>query len=296
VKELHVSQITDYQTCPRMYKYRYVDWLVPMQPPTKLAIGTIAHAGVAAFNRGEDPFGAVDAALTQEIARIREVAAAVGAPVDTSELEKQAELVPELVQAYMDYHAANNDGIKMTHVEQPFAVPVVRKWGARWRRSGISYVGTFDGIAEDRHGRLWVWENKFLAQFPSEITLRLDLQCGYYLMAARMLFPNREVTGIVYDVVRKVNPVKARTPVVARYMVTRNDVEVQHLMERLPFICNQIDTDKLYMPQPGLHCSWKCRYTDLCVAEEDGSGVDALKAALYVRREPPRVLTEEEAV
>lgn len=47
--EIHASQISAYQTCPRMYRYQYVERLVPRVTSPKLFIGRGCHEGLAAY-------------------------------------------------------------------------------------------------------------------------------------------------------------------------------------------------------------------------------------------------------
>ena len=285
--EIHASQINTYQTCPRMYRYQYVEQLVPKVTSPKLFIGRACHAALAAHYRGEDALVAYESDVQEQLARIEPYAD----DKQWEELLDQATLGKKLIEAYIPW-AREKDTFRVIAVEQPFAVPV---WGEKRRIRSAFQVGTFDGIAEDVYGNIWLLEHKFYKSVPSETVLRLDSQAGYYLLAASQLYPDRKVVGVIYTIVRKVDPTKAKSSVVHRTKVLRNGFEIENLRRRLYHIYRQIITDKLYIPSPGFHCGWKCPYRELCIAEEDGSDVEGIKDMLFTVGEPA-LITDEEVV
>lgn len=278
VREIHASEISTYKTCPRMYRYTYVKSLVPKTPSDKLFVGTGVHKGLAAYYSGEDPIAVYNNWLTAEIERLSQDAW----PDQLRELEEKGALGAKLLEAYVKWAQAN-DSFEVIAVEQPFSVPI---WTPKGRKSpGVRHVGTFDGIVRDIYGKIWLMEHKTYSQFPNETVLRLDEQAGYYLLAASQLFPNDTVTGVIYNVIRKTNPDRAKSDIIRRYTVIRNYHELSELKKRLYYAYRAIATDKICAPSPGFHCSWKCGYTSLCVAEEDGSDVKALIDALYTKKD-----------
>ncbi|WP_026487666.1 PD-(D/E)XK nuclease family protein [Caldanaerobius polysaccharolyticus] len=285
VFELHASQITTYQTCPRMYRYQYVEHLVPKVTSPKLFLGRAGHAALAAYYSGKDALAAYEADINQQLAQIEPYAS----PEEWDEFQSQAELGRKLIEAYVPWARAN-DTFRVLAVEQSFVVPI---WGEKRRISNAYYVGTFDGIAEDIYGNIWLMEHKFYKSVVSETVLRLDSQAGYYLMAASQLYPDRKVVGVIYTIIRKVDPVRARGGIIHRTRVLRNQHEIEGLRYRLYRIYRQIKTDKLFIPAPGFHCGWKCPYRELCVAEEDGSDVEGIKDMLFTTGEPAPILDEE---
>jgi len=270
-----------------MYRYQYVEQLVPKVTSPKLFIGRACHAALAAHYRGEDALVAYESDVQEQLARIEPYAD----DKQWEELLDQATLGKKLIEAYIPW-AREKDTFRVIAVEQPFAVPV---WGEKRRIRSAFQVGTFDGIAEDVYGNIWLLEHKFYKSVPSETVLRLDSQAGYYLLAASQLYPDRKVVGVIYTIVRKVDPAKAKSSIVHRTKVLRNGFEIENLRRRLYHIYRQIIIDKLYIPSPGFHCGWKCPYRELCIAEEDGSDVEGIKDMLFTVGEPA-LITDEEVV
>lgn len=285
---VHASQVASYRTCPRMYYYQYVLGLVPKAESPKLFIGRGVHEGLAAyyacgFDRGK-ALAAYDAWANEAL----------------KELENAAELAEEvkfgfsLVEAYCDFAAANDDFVPVTFdgvpaIEQPFSVPV---WDPDMNPvPDLTHEGRFDGVVRDRHGRLWLLEHKTASSFPREVVLRLDEQAGLYLLAATQLFREPPV-GVIYNVIRKTNPKRARADVVRRYHVLRSPKELEFLRLRFYHTCRIMLADELYLPSPGFHCGWKCAYTRLCVCDHEGVDNTPLVEAFYIRTEDGRRETD----
>jgi hypothetical protein len=285
--EMHVSQITAYQTCPRMYKYQYVERLAPRLTNPKLFLGKAGHAALAAYYQRQDALQAFD---TDVQAQLEQMSPYMD-PDSYLEFQEQAVLGRKLVEHYVRW-AQENDDFRPIAIEQRFAVPVYAEDGRQV--PGVYYIGVFDGIAEDVYGNLWLLEHKFYSSFVSETVLRLDSQAGFYLVAASDLYPDRNVVGVIYTMIRKVDPAKAKSSIIRRHKVFRNVYEQMQLRRRLYHLYQQIYHDSLFIPSPGFHCSWKCPYTELCIAEEDGSDTEALKEMLYTTKDPREPFVAEE--
>lgn len=289
MNEIHASQITTYQTCPRMYRYRYIEKLVPKVTSPKLFLGRAGHTGLAAYYQTGKKEAALEAYRADIQAQLNQIASEVDL-TKWEEFQQQAALGEKLVDYYVDW-AQKNDFFRAIAVEQPFEVPIFTPDDKEL--PDVKYVGTFDGIAEDVYGTLWLLEHKFYSQVPAYNVLRLDLQAGLYLMAASMLFPDRRFGGIIYNIIRKTAPEKAKNDVVVRRTVVRTYKEIELLKKRLYTIFEVMSNDVIHLPHPGLHCGWKCPYTDLCIAEEEGADeytISSLKEMLYKEEEPPTVL------
>lgn len=279
MRYLHASEITTYSVCPRMYRYTYVDRYAPKVTNHKLFLGSGVHAGLAAYY--SDPWRSPQVGLdayTKWVSKKMEEMLPDMTPEEQEQFDADARLGAKMLSAYFDWARAH-DTFEVVTVEQEFETPVWKPNGKPAR--GIRHKGTFDGIARDVYGRLWLMEHKTYSQVPSESELRLDAQAGYYLVAAQQLFPNESVQGVIYTILRKVDPERAKSSIVHRSMVLRNQHEIDHLRERLYLMYRRITEDKHYLPTPGFHCGWRCAYRQLCIAEEDGSDVNELIAAFY---------------
>lgn len=270
--ELHTSQISDYRTCPRLYYFRHVERLAPKTDSPKLFLGSAVHYGIAAYYTRQDPFEAYDQ-YTTEFSN------------SDSELIKQIDLGRKLLEAYVTFARAK-DNFEPVAIEQAFAVNIFQPCGNTYRKlRGVKSVGRFDGIVRDDYGKIWLMEHKTCSSYPSDVELRLNEQAGYYLLAARQLF-DEPITGFIYNLIRKVDPKKAKTSVVERRRVTRTETELASLIGRLYRVYKQITRDKYFDPNPGMHCNWKCAYQQLCLGMEDGIDINPLKEELFEIREP----------
>lgn len=285
MRELHVSEITAYNACPRMYKYSYVDNLVPKVNDRKLFLGSGVHKALEAYYSGKDALVAYEEWTKTELEKMAENMT----PDDLTQFDEVIAMGRRLVEYYVPWAKAN-DTFEVVAAEQEFAVPI---WAPDGPVKDAAHVGRFDGIARDIYGGLWLMEHKTYTQIPSESALRLDPQAGYYLVAAQQLFPNEEVKGVIYTIIRKVDPNRARGEIVHRYRVLRNGHELERLRHRLYQMYKIITSDTEFIPTPGMHCNWMCRYRQLCIAEEDGSDVGALKDAFYTVREREVLLGED---
>lgn len=280
LSEIHVSMINAYKTCPRMYFYEYVEGLRPKAESVKLSLGRGFHKALAAFYAQISP-EAARAAYEKWVGE--EVPALAARNLDAQEIYDAAALGAEMLEAYLEFAAREDDFVPLRHqgtpaIEIPFRVPVWTPKGTRCR--GVYYSGTFDGVVRDRAGNLWVMEHKTAQSFPAEITLRLDEQAGLYLLAAYQLL-DEPPKGVIYNVVRKVSPSKARGEVVKRWKLIRTGPELVYMRNRLYYALKQIRSDKVFMPSPGFHCSWKCGYTQLCICEHDGADQRLLREIYY---------------
>ena len=267
MQNVHVSQIQTYDTCPKMYKYRYVDRLIPLIDNPKLFFGTGIHKGLETFystNSAEEALLAYDAWLEKALATIIEH----GGDVDIA--KESADIGKPLLEAYMAY-AQQEDNFIATHTEQKFEVPIWTDRGTPLNVYGklIQHQGTIDGIGRDNHGRLVLIEHKTAKDFPSDLSLQLNQQVSYYLLAANQLF-DETITHVVYNIIRKMNPKKARTPVIQRKIITRTPAELKTAKMQLARKTFRMLTDKDCDPAPGMHCGWQCAYSALCTAEQAG--------------------------
>lgn len=277
--ELHSSQISDYRTCPRLYYFRHVECLAPKTDSPKLFLGSAVHFGIAAYYNKQDPFEAYNQ-YTNEYNN------------GDSELIKQIDLGQKLLKAYIDF-AQVRDNIEPVAIEQDFVVNVFQPCGDTYRRLiDVKHVGRFDGIVRDDYGKLWLMEHKTCSSFPSDVELRLNEQAGFYLLAARQLFDD-PIVGVVYNLIRKVDPEKAKTPVIERRRVTRTETELASLIGRLYRVYKRIISDKNFDPNPGMHCNWRCAYQQLCLGMEDGIDIDPLKEELFEIKEPYEKVLKE---
>jgi hypothetical protein len=283
--EIHASQISDFKCCPRMYYYRYVEHLVPKARDPKLFVGTGVHVGIAAYYRHEDPLRAYDGWLVTQFAEI-------GAE-HAQGLAADAALGRKLVAAYVKF-AERSDFFEVVYadgapvIERQFAVPV-RDPDTGGELEGVLHVGAFDGVVRDGYGRLWLMEHKTCRNFPSEAELRRREQTGYYAVAASQLF-DRPVHGVIYNLIRKVDPDTAKTSVVKRVELLYTEHALRFFARNLYNACRRLMAEGVYDITDGFHCTWRCPYGALCDGEIDGIDTEYIREAMYEVAPIARVL------
>ncbi len=285
--ELHTSAVDAFNTCRRMYRYRYVDRLVPVTESAKLSLGSGVHLALAAFYRPQ--IGQCGLLSRADLRKLGERALAVydlwaddgrrRGLVQTEDDERNIyQLGRAMVQNYLNF-ALENDFFEVLHVEQRFSVPVWTPRLSKARR--VRHEGTYDMVIRLPSGALAIMEHKTASSFPSETTLRLDLQGGFYLLAANQLF-DEPIRTVVYNHIRKVDPARARTETVRRSNpILRGSIELDNLRRQLYYVYRQMRQERLFLPSPGLHCNWKCGYSMLCTTEQEGMPTAELLQEFY---------------
>lgn len=280
--QIHSSQINAYQTCPRLYYFAYVERLAPVSENPKLVFGKGVHKGLEVYystGRKEDALAAYQLWLSEQETALEETAT------------ENAALGVVLLNAYIDY-ATREDNFKTIAAEQQFVVPI---WAPDGTLTEYEHAGTVDGVVRNVYGDLWLMEHKTARSFPSEIELQLNQQVSHYLLAAQQLF-DEPVRGVVYNVIRKVNPARARTPVIARTLVTRTTTELKNTQQQVYRVVVQMHADQHYDPTPGFHCSWRCAYQQLCMCLQDGTDYTPLAEHMFRVKEPTMLVVDDEDV
>lgn len=287
LKEVHGSAISSYKTCPRMYYYNYVEGLIPKTESAKLSLGRGVHQALAAYYAalGREMSEKAARAAYDEWAKEMEAVLAMSAIAADDEAAKNIALGGAMLDEYLKFAAQNDDFFPYLvdgkpAIEVSFRAPVWSPTGQRVR--GVWHVGTFDGVVQDSRGRLWLLEHKTAKDFPAELSLRLDEQVGFYLLAALQLF-GTQPAGVIYNVIRKVDPKRAKTDTVKRWRLVRSGHELFAMRDRLYHAVSTIRRDKVFMPSPGFHCVWKCAYTTLCECDHDGTDATPLKEHFFVK-------------
>lgn len=285
--QIHVSWINAYQTCPRMYYFAYVERLVPVVESPKLLFGKGIHKGLEAYYKTslrEEALAAYRQWLAEQEAYLMENNA------DPEHVKEASEIGELLLGVYIDY-AEKKDNFKAVAVEQEFVAPI---WPPDGSPLEHQHAGRWDGVVRNMYGDLWLMEHKTARDFPTEIELQLNPQVSYYLLAAQQLY-DEPVRGVVYNVIRKVHPARARSPVIFRRLITRTAVELKHAQEQLYRATVRMLSDEHFDPIPGFHCSWKCAYQQLCLCLQDGTDYQPLAEQMFRVREETVLEVSDEA-
>jgi len=261
-----------------MYYFQYVENLVSKAQDPKLSFGKAVHKGLATYYMTSDRVKAAQSYKTYMDEQVQKVLTVRELTVKDNEYITLGDV---LLEAYIQF-ARSKDNFEPLRVkgqptiEQQFSVPF---YGV----AGCTHDGTFDGIVRNSYGNLMLLEHKTASTFPSPLELQLNVQASMYLLAAKQLF-DEPVHGIVYNVLRKTNPKRARTPVIQRFIVGRTDAELKASGTWIARLVNTMLKDEHFDPRPGFHCTWKCAYTQLCTACQEGVDYTLLANHYYTKR------------
>jgi len=262
-----------------MYYFSYIRKLVPIVESPKLVFGKGIHKGLEAYYRTYSDKAAIaeySAWLDEQMAFLTQHGA------DLREASEMASLGEMLLLEYINFARNKDDFVTAKFngapaVEQRYRVPL---WGVHdcWN------AGTFDALVRDRYGKLWIVEHKTAQSFPSDLDLQLNWQVTVYILAGQQLFGDG-VRGVIYNVIRKTNPKRARSPVIFRRLVTRTPHELKVGMEQIARKADQMLNDNTFDPNPGHWCNWRCAYQDLCLCLQDGTDPTLLINQKYTLKE-----------
>ena len=294
--KVRASSVDQFITCPRMYYFAQVRGLFPKIENPKLFFGTGFHQGVAEYYKTFSLDNAVNKYrewLAKASARVLELGAD---PEYTAESTRLGEMLLIEYVAFARVH----DDFSVLNVETKFEVPVWDTQGKQLKvvcpdckgaleavasclrcdgagEIPVVHTGTFDAIVRDNYGKLRLMEHKTAKDFPTELSIQLNMQLNWYILALNQLF-DEPIHGAVYNITRKVNPMKARTPVVKRMYATRTDKEVLYNKHMLAHLAEDMLHREVYPPHPGFHCGWKCAYVSLCTATQECLGEKEFEA------------------
>lgn len=123
-------------------------------------------------------------------------------PAEMAEWDDAADFTQKLIAQYFDHYGVDNpladQGMEYIATEVPFKIDISKLTGI----AEAYFVGTFDGIAVDGHGNLWLVENKTYGQKPDLTDLVVHFQTTGYAVAWGML-TGTSLTGALYNGVAK---------------------------------------------------------------------------------------------
>lgn len=97
------------------------------------------------------------------------------------------------------------DGIPQVEVNFRIPIPFDPEKLAAWGYDEVVYSGTIDRVAIDEAGGLWLLEYK-TAKAIASLHYQTDPQVGAYIWAARHIYPDYHINGVIYQQHRKQAP------------------------------------------------------------------------------------------
>ena len=247
---MSATRLQTYHTCPRQYRYRYVEAL-PTILTGPLVFGRVIHETLC---------------LIHQRSMMR------GCPLDLAEgleafdrrwreaLEGERPLFSTSDPSPRDYELLAGEilcGYVLAQQGQPPPLAVEFPFELQWGEHVLN--GFIDRIDEGERGLILV-EFKTGKRKPSPKDLRQDLQLSFYAYAAGLLF-EQPVERLVYYFLRD------QTPLVTH----RTPEDFRHLCEGIlePTVA-AIESER-FPPRCGWWCRW-CDYQALCDAQGPESG------------------------
>lgn len=156
------------------------------------------------------PLEAAEAFLTAEReAKVEDIRKRTGFapwPAEMAEWDEAALFTQKLIAQYFDHYGVDNpltdQGMEYVATEVPFKIDISEWFPDRDSDTTMYFVGTFDGIAADGHGNLWLVENKTYGQKPDLTDLVVHFQTTGYAVAWEML-TGMPLAGALYNGVSK---------------------------------------------------------------------------------------------
>lgn len=261
--EVSPTGLQSYLACPRQYRYDKILRIRPLTERPNLALGTLGHKALEEYYRNHKHPAIV---FREEAERWK-----VENDIYDEEIDKRIEALAEVLEHYPGW-SSKVDEFEVLHLEVPFRVPL------GWGRGRFVLTGRYDKVIRAKTG-LWLWDNKFVDQFPSEKELETNLQFTLYTLAAHKLWPGEKFNGLVVNAIKWKMP--RTTEPFNRYYVFRNRHQVQAAERHLMDYVRRLREDQTFVPTPGRHCR-SCQYHSLCIAEDDGTGFEEMLRAAYV--------------
>jgi hypothetical protein len=193
----HSSEST-FKTCPRKFKLRYRDLIVPDYDADPLRFGHAFHAGLEQLKLGHG--------LTAAVEEIDALYAETPCPpwLQPEEFDLERWTALAMVRGY-HWRYPCDPILEYVAVELPFDLPIINPESGRPTPLFRS-AGKIDGIAKLPDGRLAIVEHKTVGDSIEPGAdywrrLLMDAQISRYYLAAREL--GYDVSTTIYDVTRK---------------------------------------------------------------------------------------------
>jgi len=251
---LSATGIKAYLTCPRRYRYAYVD-RVPAVPTGPLVFGSIVHAAIHEGHR---------LCLSTGTAMDAEAGIEAFRRLWAEALRRERPLFKD-GRATQDAYTALGErilrGYADAHPKSPPTIALEHRFELPWRDHVLS--GVVDRIDEGDQG-LVIYELKTSQKRPTTRELNTDLQLTIYAYAVTRAF-HRPVERLVHYHLRGTEAIATR----------RTDASFRYLLGSVFPHVSQAVTAGLFGPTPSWHCRL-CDYRELCAAEK----ADALRRTI----------------
>jgi hypothetical protein len=310
IRRISQSDLKDFQRCKRRYWLRHVRRLAPrLHGPTgPLQSGTRVHAALEAFytpNGAVDPRQALEDAISDAAREYHSQCQTLGVEPDAAVIDKflkDTDLERAMVEGYFEWLADTGADAHLQVIGAEEQVRITSdQLGADFGQL-VEIVGKLDArVLDEVTGFTQFVDHKTVQNFAQVLpTLQSDPQMLHYHLLLSIVYPEQQVDGALYNMLRKVKRGKtAKPPFYMRETIVHNADEVESYRLRLiGLITNVIEFEariaqlgeigvKMFaQPNPTRDCSWDCSFFDVCGMFDDGSRVEDAIRDLFEERDP----------
>jgi putative RecB family exonuclease len=240
-----VSSTREYETCPRRYRYGYVE-RIPAEraaAPEHWRFGSVVHAGLEAGYRHHQAVGYTPNlrhTIPVALEAVRRSWVEEAMPDDPGELARAERVV--------------SGSLATTHLA-PRDILGVERWFRAEAAGGIRVAGVSDLVVRAGADTVEIRDHKVTRYVRTPEQLVGDLQLGVYGWLVRQTWPWAETVMVAhhYPLSRQI------------VRVELDDAWIDTAMGRLTGVAHAALHDSVFAPTPGDHCH-TCAYSALCEA------------------------------
>lgn len=204
---IHVSDMRNFKSC--RIKWNFASPLrggwAPRTTPKALKLGTLVHQALEAWYESRKTIKLSKCWQTvweAELIRLD----VENVPYEVPDMEELRDKAFGILQTYANW-CQLNDKYEVVHVEQAFEVPLITNSSLT---SEVWLAGKFDLVVRDPlTGVLWVRDFKVTTAEVYDYSAYLrdqDDQARAYVFAAKQLFPDEKVGGVIFTMLRAKKP------------------------------------------------------------------------------------------
>jgi len=252
IKHLSISSLSEFLACPRKFRLRRIDGLVPQFRPVALAFGTAFHEaaafGLFQHSQGQAPHSEATAQHFRD--RLKAQVNKSDVPVLFDDSETEGSLADKGIEMLEAFWRVMPLPEKVLGIEQRFSLGIRGPAGEKLP----PLVGSIDAAVEV-NGKPTIWELKTGKQRYSEDKLEYHCQPTAYQLAFRARH------GVEPDLLLAV-VTKTKKPAVQLVKLRRSRDDEKELLETAASVCRALKAGVDHVQR-----SWACKtceYSEVC--------------------------------
>jgi len=286
---IRFSEVRNFQDCKRSWMNGYQLGLMKPEfdgdtKPSKANIGTYCHKDLEQFYNGAT-------------SRPGEFHATVAVP-ESAEYQKEWDaayrMASVMLEGYDEWldEEGQDAGETTIATELELEVP----FGTHQGDEVVLQVH-IDRVLTDSFDRLIIEDTKTVDTLAKDSTFQIESQLLTYALAWNTLHPDQPVAECRHNMLRRVlRTARATPPFYGRVPMTPSATQLEnHKVHLWSLLCDVVrsyqalengsDHHAIAPPHPTKDCSWKCAFLPICGSYDDGSDLDGMRQALYIKRE-----------